>query len=393
MKINWSGRSHNYTSKDINYLTKIIKSADPLTQGKYLKYFEEIFSEYVKKKNVYAVSSAAAALEIVALLLNFKKGDEIIIPAHTYCASAIPFARQGAKIIWGDINIKTRVIDIEDIKKKITRKTKAIVVVHLYGFACDFRKIINFCKKKKIKIIEDCAQSLGAEIGKQKAGTLGDFSCYSFHAQKNITTLGEGGMIYVKSKNLASKVPGLRHNGHCEFRFKKKYYWSPAMGNLDLDVQNKWPYKFTLSEIQCGAGILMMKKLDKLNNLRIKRAKKLINNLSSFKELQFNIEFNSKKHVYHLLSAYYKPSKKINRNSLMEMLFKKYSIKCAVQYYPLYRYSLFKKMGLEKHRCPNTDIFFDNMISFPFHIWMSDKEFDYMILSIEKSLIQLRKSR
>ena len=126
MKINWSGRSHNYTSKDINYLTKIIKSADPLTQGKYLKYFEEIFSEYVKKKNVYAVSSAAAALEIVALLLNFKKGDEIIIPAHTYCASAIPFARQGAKIVWGDINIKTRVIDIEDIKKKLLAKQKLL---------------------------------------------------------------------------------------------------------------------------------------------------------------------------------------------------------------------------------------------------------------------------
>ena len=137
----------------------------------------------------------------------------------------------------------------------------------------------------------------------------------------------------------------------------------------------------------------MMKKLNKLNNLRIKRAKKLINSLSSFKELKFNVEFNSKKHVYHLLSAYYKPSKKINRDNLIQVLFKKYSIKCAVQYYPLYRYSLFKKMGHAKHKCPNTDIFFDNMISFPFHIWMKDKNFNYMILSIKKSLIELRKKR
>ena len=119
MKINWSGRSHDYSKKDINYLTKIIKTADPLTQGQYLTRFENLFSKYIRKRNVFAVSSAASALEIIALLLKLKKGDEVIVPAHTYCASAIPFARQGAKIVWGDINIDTRVIDINDIKKKL----------------------------------------------------------------------------------------------------------------------------------------------------------------------------------------------------------------------------------------------------------------------------------
>ena len=219
MKINWSGRSHNYGLKDINYLVNIIKTADPLTQGKYLREFEEVFAKYVNKKNVFAVNSASGALEIIALLLNLKKNDEVIIPAHTYCASAIPFARQEAKIIWADIDFNTRVVDLEDIKRKITSKTKAILIVHLYGYACDFREIVSFCRKRKIKIIEDCAQSLGAEIQNKKVGILGDFSCYSFHAQKNITTLGEGGMLYVKDKTLALKIPGLRHNGHCKYNF------------------------------------------------------------------------------------------------------------------------------------------------------------------------------
>ena len=391
MQINWSGRSHKYSNKDINYLVKIIKIADPLTQGKYLKKFEYVFSKYIKKENVFAVSSAAAALEIISLLLNLKKGDEVIIPAHTYCASAIPFARQGAKIVWADIDFSTRVVDINDIMKKISKKTKAIVIVHLYGYVCDFREIVEFCKKKRIKIIEDCAQSLGAEIRKKKAGTLGDFSCYSFHAQKNITTLGEGGMLYVKKNSLALKVPGLRHNGHCDFKFKKKNYWIPAMGNIDLDIKYKWPYKFTLSEIQCGAGILMMKKLDKLNDLRIRRERKFIKSFSQFKELNFNEVFIFRRHVYHLLSAYYEPTKKINRNDLIKNLYKNYSIKCAVQYYPLYKYPLFKKMGFEKHKCKNTEKFFNNMISFPFHIWMSDKQFNYMISSVKKVLIYLRK--
>jgi len=393
MKIDWSGRSHNYSNSDINYLVKIIKTADPLTQGKYLKEFEYIFSKYVGKKNVFALSSAASALEIISLLLGIKKGNEIIIPAHTYCASALPFAREKAKIVWADINFKTRVVDIDDILKKVTNKTKAIIIVHLYGYACDFSRIINFCKKRKIKIIEDCAQSLGAEIKNKKVGTLSDFACYSFHSQKNITTLGEGGMLYVKENNLAARVLGLRHNGHCNFNYKRKNYWLPTMGNLDLDISKKLPYKFTLSEIQCGAGIVMMKKLNKLNDIRINRAKKFIKELSNFKELIFNESFKKRRHVYHLLSAYYKPSKKINRNNIIKKLYEDYSIKCIVQYYPLYKYPLFKKIGFGKANCPNTEKFYNNMISFPFHVWLSNKDFNYMISSLKKTLTFFRKYR
>ena len=134
-----------------------------------------------------------------------------------------------------------------------------------------------------------------------------------------------------------------------------------------------------------------MKKLDHFNKIRINRAKKFIQSLSDFKELDFNESFKNNRHVYHLLSAYYKPRKGINRNDLMNMLYKKYNIKCAIQYRPLYRYSLFKKMGVKKTKCKNTDIFYDNMISFPFHIWMSNNHFNYLIKSVKKSLIELRK--
>lgn len=391
MKIPWSGRAHNYDKKDIKYLTNIIKNADPLTQGPFLKKFERDFGNYIGKKNTFAVSSAAAALELIALLLKLKKNDQVIIPAHTYCASAIPFARNGAKLVWADIDFKTRVINIDDVLKKINSKTKAIVVVHLYGYACNFSKLIKICKKKNIKIIEDCAQAIGAEINGRKVGTIGDFSCFSFHAQKNITTLGEGGMLYVKNNSLSKKVLGLRHNGHCGYSNKRRKYWQPAMGNLDLDLDNTWPYKFTLSEIQCGAGIIMLKKLDKLNNLRIKRAKSLIKELSGFNELEFLKTSGKFRHVYHLLSAYYKPNKKINKNHLIEKLYKKYSIKCAVQYYPLYKYDLFRKMGHGGKKLPNTEKFYNNMISFPFHVWMSNQEFKYLINSVKNALIEIRK--
>ena len=393
MKIDWSGRSHRFKDQDIKYLTNIIKYADPLTQGKYLKKFESDFSKYIKKKNTFAVSSAAAALEIIAALLKLKKNDEIIIPAHTYCASAIPFARNGAKLIWADIDFKSRTIDLKDFKNKVTKKTKAVVIVHLYGYAVDFRNIISFCKNKNIKIIEDCAQALGAEIDKKKIGTFGDFSCYSFHSQKNITTLGEGGMLYVKDKKYAKKVPGLRHNGHAPFYFKRKNYWKPAMGNVDSDIKGQWPFKFTLSEVQCGAGILMLKKLDKLNNLRVKRAINIIKYLSDFEELNFFSPKEKKRHVYHLLSAYFFSKKNITRDDLIRLLYENYNIKCVIQYYPLYKYDLFKKNGFNKAKCPNTDKFYNNMISFPFHVWMNEKEVQYLKLSIKKSLIELKKKK
>lgn len=385
IKIDWSGRSHNFLKNEIKYLSKVISNADPLTSGNELKLFEKNLAKYLKIKKVHALSSAAAALEIISILCDLKKNSEVIVPAHTYCATAIPFARNGGKIIWSDIDPLTRVVSTDDILKKITKNTKVIVVVHLYGYAFDVKKLKSKIKNKKILIVEDCAQAFGAELNGKKVGTFGDFACYSFHAQKNMTTLGEGGAIVVKNAKLSNKVPGLRHNGHCDFTNKRKDYWKPAMGNLELDVKGVWPYKFTLSEIQSAAGHLMLKRVDRLNNLRIERAKFIINNLTEFKEIKFLSAFKKKRHVYHLLSAKV-DSPKFNRDDLISILFKKFKIKCVVQYYPLYKYPLFKKMNFYKHNCPNTEIFYKNMISFPFHIWMSNKEVIYLVKSIKKAI-------
>ncbi len=169
LQIDWVNRSHFYTKKELSYLNNFLKNSTSLTQGAELLKFESSLKKYLKVQNINVVSSAAASLEIIALLLQLKKGDEIIIPAHTYCATALPFLRNGAKIVWADIDFKTRVISLEDIKKKITKKTKAIILVHLYGYAIDVFKIKNYLKNKKIKIIEDCAQAFGAEVKGKKS--------------------------------------------------------------------------------------------------------------------------------------------------------------------------------------------------------------------------------
>ena len=167
------------------------------------------------------------------MLIDTKKGDEFIIPAHTWCATAISYARFGGKIKWADIDPETLVISLESIRKLVTKKTKAIVIVHLYGMPANMNEIMRFAKRKNLIVIEDCAQSLGASINKKKTGTYGDLSIFSFHSNKIFTTLGEGGMLVVNNKKFDKNVRALLHNGVDQFKRKEeKVYWKPAMFNI-----------------------------------------------------------------------------------------------------------------------------------------------------------------
>jgi len=390
--IDWSGRSFDYSEEDINSIVNAMKHADPLTQGKYLNQFQTDFGKYNKTPNSFAMANCTNALDIAAILTGLKKNDEVIIPAHTFCASAIPFGRTGAKIVWADIDPDTRVISADSIEDNITPRTKVIVIVHLYGLMADMNPIMDIASERNCLVVEDCAQVIGAEYNGEKSGSIGDFGAFSFHGQKNLTTLGEGGMLTVKSDEHAKLVPGLRHNGARPYEYEREHYWIPAMSNVDLDIEGVWPYNFSLGEPQCALGSSILNRIDQMNELRIKRARKFMNAVADFPELSFQKVPKNQKHVYHLLSAKYNGTKfgKTNHDFIKLMVYK-YKIKCIVQYYPLYRYPLFIKMGFGQHNCPNTDDFYDNMISFPFHLWMSEQQFDYMIDSTIKSLKELRK--
>lgn len=390
-KIKWSGRSIDYTQEEIDTVIEVMRTADPQTQGKYLQQFESDFSNYLGGQPCFGVTNATHALELIADLTGLKSGDEVIIPGHTYCASAIPFGRTGATLVWADIDPETFLVSFESIQKLVTNKTKAIVVVHLYGMIIpDITEIAKFAKSKNILLIEDCAQSLGAVLNGKSCGTFGDFAAFSFHGQKNITTMGEGGILTLKNTSLSGKVPGLRHNGHAPF-LNKTDYWKPAMSNVDLDLDGIWPHNFSLTEVQAALGSVLLKRIALLTKERRKRAQKFINSFNEFEELSFQKQNNSEAHSYHLLVAKYKSVKNgKNRDDLISILSKKFKIQVIVQYYPLYRYDLFKKMGYAKAICPVSDDFFDNMISFPFHIWMSENDFDYMIASVKQALIELR---
>ena len=144
-KIFWSSRSHNYTAKEIKYVTTVLKKADPLTKGFYLENFEKKFKKYLNcKGRVFGVTSGASAIELAAALLKLRKGDEVIVPAHTYCATVLPFCRYGARIRWADINLDTMTIDINHVKRLINYKTKIISSCEITSVAIGTLSC-NFC--------------------------------------------------------------------------------------------------------------------------------------------------------------------------------------------------------------------------------------------------------
>ena len=301
-KIPWSPRSHFFSSKEKKEIIKILDKSEILTHGKWLEKFENKFLKFLNSKGkAFAVTSGASAIELAVSVLRLKPSDEIIIPSHTYCASALPFVRYGAKIRWVDINKDDFTINIEHLKNIINKNTKVIFAVHLYGLPCEINEIKKICDKKKIILIEDCAQSLGSKIKNKYVGTFGDMSIFSFHQQKNMTTLGEGGMLVVNNKKFQKYIPGLRHNGHRPYRNKKKY-WKPAMVNVYEDLNGVTPFNFPMTEIQACAGYYLLDRVKKLNNTRNQRAKKLIKSFEEFKFIKFQkVKKNFIAHIIYYL--------------------------------------------------------------------------------------------
>jgi len=387
MKYNvpFSGRAHTYTNEEIETAVDAMQSAVPLTQGSFQQQYQNKFCEYIGTQHAFALNNATAGLELAAQLCQFKEGDEVIIPGHTFTASAYPFLKQGARIAWADIDSITRVVTEETIERCITPNTKAVVVVHLYGYGVEMPAIMELARKHDLLVVEDAAQALGVEIKGRMAGTFGDFGVFSFHSHKNITTLGEGGMLTVKDEQIAGIIPMLRHNGHCVFDFEREHYWVPAMGNVDLPELNGellWPSNYCLGEVECALGAALLDRVDRMNQEKRQRAITFIDALSDHPELQFH-RVDSLRHNYHLLVSQMDNG---NRDRFMQKMAEEEGIQCVVQYYPLYRYDLYKKIGQGEAECPNTDHFFDNMVSFPFHHMLSDEDFNYMIEATKRAL-------
>ena len=382
---------HKYTEAEIQAVVDVMREACGQTQGKYMKEFEARFAEFVGAKHAFAVNNCTSALKLAAIFCHIQPGDEVIVPAYTFCASAIPFGDLGAKIVWADIHPKTWTIDPDDFERKITPRTKAVVCVHLLGIPADMKRIVPIARAHGIRIVEDCAQALDCRIDGQHVGTFGDYACFSFHSAKTMTTLGEGGMFVCASDEDAESVPGMRHVGACGFESERERYWVPAMSNVDSFLDDRWPQNFCIGEAQCALGTEELKSVVKNNDILIAQDRQIRRRLQNTPEISFPECPKGGRYVVHQYVMHYDGSAcGKTRDDLLDLLTTKYGIRCIVQYYPLYRYPLFQKKGCGEADCPVLDAWWDNSFSFPWWCGIDEKSMDIMCRSLIDAVAELR---
>jgi dTDP-4-amino-4,6-dideoxygalactose transaminase len=390
-RVNFPARMKPHTEEEINAVVDVMRNAEAQTQGEYLRKFEADFKAYTSANHTFAVDNCTNALRLAAILCRFEPGDEVIIPAYTFCATAIPFGTCGAQIVWADIDKDTWVIDLGDIERKITPRTRAVVAVHLLGMPVDMPAVLDVADRHGLRVIEDCAQAPGASINGQQVGTFGDFGCFSFHGAKQMTTLGEGGMLTVRSDDDAALTPGLRHNGARPYPGDRERYWVPAMSNVDLDLEGVWPNNFCIGEVQCALGSVLLKNLDRTNDTLIAQATKLRSALAEVPELSLVKIPDGYRHVFHQFVMHFDGSEfGKTRNDLLDFLANEAKVRAIVQYHPLYRYPLFQKLGVGEHDCPVLESWWDNSFSFPWWVGMPDETLDYLVSSVKEGVTSLK---
>lgn len=266
--------------------------------GKYLLKFEENFATYQQAKHCIGVGNGTDALEIAIEALNLPQGSEIIVPANSFIASAEVVTRTGHNVVFCDVNSDDYTINLEDVKRRITDKTSAIIVVHIYGHPCDMDPLIKLANKNNFKIIEDCAQAHGAEYKGKRIGCIGDIGCFSFYPGKNLGAYGDGGAIVSNNDIVATRCRMIANHGR-----KEKYDHQFEGRNSRLDG------------IQAAILDVKLAHLDEWTSHRIQVAETYLHGLADIADITLPVKQDWAKQVYHLFVIRHE-----NRDNLMAQL-------------------------------------------------------------------------
>ena len=344
-----------------------------VTLGPRTHQFEEDFAKYVGSRYAVAMSSCTAGLFLSLLASGISKGDEVITTILTFAATANPIVQLGGVPIFVDVMEDSLNIDVSKIEEKITKKTKALMIMHYGGQAVDMAKVKSLAKKYKLLIIEDAATAVGTEYKGTRIGNIGDATVFSFHAIKNMST-GDGGMVTTNNKNLYDKLCLLRLHGMSKDAWKRH----SAVGSWRYDVSLPG-YKFNMTDIQAALGIQQLKKLDKFIAVRQKYASIYDEKFSKIAEIRVPHNDTSNRHARNLYTVQIDISKlTITRDQIVEEM-KKRNIGANVYYMPLYELSFYKKdLKVNPSDFPVAQKVFKKMLTLPLYPKMTIEEVNYV---------------
>ena len=360
-------------NKDALSVAKAIKSGWISSEGPSVKEFEKKIAKFLDRKFGCAVSSGTAALEIAIRSLGLNKNDEVIMPSFTIISNAMAIVKSSAKPILVDVNLNTWNIKIEDIEKKITKKTKCLMIPHIYGLANDMDKILKITKKYNLYLIEDAAEVFGLKYKNKQCGSFGDISILSFYANKHITT-GEGGMLLTNNPKLNEKFKDYRNL--C-FGSKKNRF-----NHYDIS----WNYRYT--NIQAALGLSQLKRIGKIikkkheiGNYYYKHFKNIKNIILQPNKLSYC------KNIYWVFGIVLKKNNKNNISSVIKKLQSK-NIGTRPFFWPMHKQDAFKKKNYFKNiKLSNSEFISKNGFYLPSGLGLTSKELKFVkdtVISILK---------
>jgi dTDP-4-amino-4,6-dideoxygalactose transaminase len=362
-------------SKDITEIKKAALSSF-LTNGPKLDSFEQKFKKFTKSKYAVGVSNATSALYLSLKALGIKKNDEVIIPDLTFAATANSVLQTGAIPVLADINEETLNISAGSIIKNISRKTKAIIPVHLAGTPCDMQKIMRIARSHSLKVIEDCAHGIGTSYNKKHVGNFGNAGCFSFYPTKNLTTI-EGGMVVTNDKKIADFIQLARNHGMSRSLMSRYSTGKP----WEYDIKDIG-YNYRLDEIRSALGISQLQKLTILNKKRLIAFRYYNKELKNIPGLIVPNEKNFKNNSCHLYIVRITSDAKITRDKLFYSLQKK-GIGSSVHYKPLHEFTLFRKKGTSRDSLSISKRMYKEILSLPMYPQLTRHSQDYVIKSIK----------
>jgi dTDP-4-amino-4,6-dideoxygalactose transaminase len=331
-------------------------------QGSGLEKFEQDYAKFNTVKYGIGVGNGHDALLIALKCLDIAHGDEVIIPAHTFIATALAAANVGAKPVLADVDKDTLCISPVEIEQKISKKTRAIIPVHLYGNPCDMATIQSIAQKYNLHIVEDNAQAQGAEFEEIVTGGIGEINATSFYPTKNIGALGDGGMITTNNKRLAAKARSLRNYGKS---LDSQYSIIGVNSRLD--------------ELQARLLSIKLKYLNKWNEERIEIATQYESELKDVREIQLQSTMTNCKNVRHIF-----PILTEKRDELKTFLFSN-GIETLIHYEkPIHFYNVFLELGYKKRSFPNAEKICETELSLPIYPGLKEEEITFVCDKIEK---------
>jgi dTDP-4-amino-4,6-dideoxygalactose transaminase len=367
----------------IDEITEVLDSLKSgwITMGPKTIEFENKFGEFIGSKNAVSMNSCTACLHLALKAIGLKEGDEVIVPAVTFTATAEVVTYFNAKPVLVDVEENTFNIDPTLIEAKITDKTRAIIPVHFAGQVCDMDEINDIARRYKIAVIEDAAHAIPAFYKGRKVGTLGDIACFSFYATKSLTT-GEGGMATTENDEWADTMRVLRLHGISKDAWKRY----SGEGSWYYEVE-KAGYKYNMTDIQAAMGVAQLRKIDWMWKRRVEITDTYTAAFAGRDDIEVPTLKADRESAWHLYVVKLNlPSLQIQRNRFIEEL-KKRGVMASVHFIPLHKHPFYMNaFGYDSRGLSVSDSLYERIISLPVYPGMSNEDVQHVVNSVHDTL-------